>query len=278
VSEMSLLSDTPYIRMNEHESYSICMLSYNNGETLRQSIESLCPLSHYFCTEIIVVDNLSKDGSRAILRELVNEGKVTRLIEQRCSRGKGRQLALESSHGKFVLSHLDCDDIFNAEGIRDLITVYHRSYDGLVMMTKKPHSWEHSNITIAPREVLDSIGGWRDLNWIEDWDLWERADEVGKYAYHPYPDLSPPHRQMRVLTGERQSHLLSKVASRYGRYKDTYRIGKPPFLGESRVSRLQRVIAATARIVVSLERSKLTPVSNPRFRDASPSTGQKQAI
>ena len=265
--ETSPESSSIDIPTKKQESYSICMLCYNNGNTVRASIESLHPLSNYFQTEIVVVDNLSRDGSRGILADLVKEGKVTEVVERKCSRGKGRQLALENSHGEYVLCHLDCDDVFDSDAIRELIILYHKRYQGLVMMTKRPHSWLHSNITIAPREVLDSIGGWRDLNWIEDWDLWERADEIGKYAYHPYPEPNPPHSQIRVLVGERQSRLKSKVTSRYGKYRDSYRIGKPPFLGERHVTILQRLIAALARIMVKIENSKLLPVSNPYFGD-----------
>src|SRR5208282_1135443 len=113
--------------------YSVCMLCSNDGTTLRESIASLSHLSKFVALEIIVTDNMSRDGSMDILEKLLKDGVIQEVIEQKCSRGKGRQLALERAHGDYVLCHLDCDDTFSAEGINSLIRLYHEKYEGMMM-------------------------------------------------------------------------------------------------------------------------------------------------
>ena len=138
--------------------YSICMLCSNDAEHLKASIESLSEFSRSPQFEIIVVDNVSSDGSQEILQKLLRDGLVTKVIEQKCTRGKGRQLALESSKGEYILCHMDCDDIFRASGISSLIRVYHERYEGMMMMTRRLRDG-FSNVTIAPRI---SSSAWED--------------------------------------------------------------------------------------------------------------------
>jgi glycosyltransferase involved in cell wall biosynthesis len=82
--------------MKRAPTYSICMLSSNDGATLRQSIESLSSLSKFIDFEIVVADNNSRDGSKEILHELLKQGKIQEVIEQKCTRGKGRIRAMPS--------------------------------------------------------------------------------------------------------------------------------------------------------------------------------------
>lgn len=168
------------------------MLCSNDEQRLRASIESLSELTRSQQFEIIVMDNVSNDGSQEILQDLLGHGLVTNVIEQKCTRGMGRQLALESSQGDYILCHLDCDDIFRASGIDSLIRLYHEKYEGMMMMTRRRRGG-FSNITIAPRDLVFRLGGWRNINWIEDWDLWERAEAMGRYVNHPYPLIQTHH-------------------------------------------------------------------------------------
>ena len=139
--------------------YSVCMLCYNDAERLRESLDSVLELSKFVSMEVIVVDNLSTDGSREILADYRKRGLIT-CIERNCTRGKGRQIALEASQGKYILAHLDCDDVFSPSGIGDLLALYHRDYEGLMLVTKRTTVDERSNITIGPSELFRSLG-WR---------------------------------------------------------------------------------------------------------------------
>jgi glycosyltransferase involved in cell wall biosynthesis len=245
------------------------MLSSNDAATLKQSIDSLLPLSKLKDIEIVIVDNGSKDGSASTLAEYQNAGLI-KYVSQKCTRGRGRQIGFENSKGDYILACLDCDDEFIPENVNRLIDLYREKHDGIVMMTKrtKKDDKEASNITIAPRSVIIDVGGWRDINWDEDWDFWARSAAIGKYVFESYPYDYPPHRSITIRV-RRNTSLGSKFVTRYNKYKDAYRIGRPSFASNERKSFLQRVSNALAKIMVTLQRNKLDPVPNPNFSDAT---------
>jgi glycosyltransferase involved in cell wall biosynthesis len=210
-----------------------------------------------------VVDNLSSDGSEKLLRDIAATGRI-KLIERACSRGKGRQLGFEASGGNYVLGHTDCDDVFDAEGLDSLIARYHLENEGTLIMTQKRGSDEASNITMAPRTLLNQLGGWRDLNWGEDWDLWARAAGVDRYRFVPYPTEKPPHQEIKVRYGIYKS-ARDSFSMRRHKYADAIRTGRRMFKAGEHVSTPQRLVYYMARMGVVLSRSYLTPVPDPDF-------------
>ena len=237
------------------------MLCYNDAERLKESLDSILELSEFTSVEVIVVDNLSSDGSREILSDY-HQRRQIKCIERRCTRGKGRQIAVEASSGRYVIAHLDCDDVFSASGLRSLLALYHRDYEGMMLVTKRTNVDERSNITIGPADLFRSLG-WRDINWFEDWDLWNRARAIGKYRFLSYPESSPPHKAIKVRIARRRK-LWSRNVMTFGRYRDMYRIGRPVFpKGNPPMS--QRLIFNLARANVFLSRSKLEAVPDPSF-------------
>jgi glycosyltransferase involved in cell wall biosynthesis len=259
----------------ETRSYSVCMLCSNDGETVEASVRSVLELSQYRNTEVIVVDNLSTDRSADSLRKLRDEGLIT-LIEQRCKRGEGRQLAFNASKGKYVLSHMDCDDIFDAAGIDSLIARYHAEFEGRALMTKKRDSPEASNITIAPRLVIEQVGGWRPLNWGEDWDLWARLASIGVYSFTPYPVQSPPHKTIKVRT-ERYAGPTRGFGVRVSKYMDAIRMGRKVFDPGEHVSLVQKMALATAKVRMATKGESLFPVPNPGFAEFT-SSGKSSTV
>jgi glycosyltransferase involved in cell wall biosynthesis len=247
--------------------YSICMLCSNDGETVKESLDSVLDLSRLRRAQVVVVDNMSSDGSRDVLRQY-DEAGLIRLIERKCSRGEGRELAFRSSTGDYVLAHMDCDDVFDATGLNLLIERYHLSYEGKLLMTQKKGSDEASNITIAPRSLLTELGGWRDLNWGEDWDLWARANGRGKYAYLKYPLESPPHRRIKVRYGIYEGPL-SRLGMRSHKYSDAIKTGRRMFKTGERMSASQRLAYFLAKAGVTVRREYMAPVPNPDFSEFS---------
>ena len=241
------------------------MLSSNDGGTVQASIDSVLQLSKYRDIEVVVTDNLSKDGSQDILRRFVDKGLI-KVVEERCSRGKGRELGFQASTGDYILSHMDCDDTFDAEGLDALIELYHSKCEGMMLMTQKKGSDEASNITMAPRELLTKIGGWRDLNWGEDWDLWARAGGIGKYVFVPYPTGRPPHRTVMVRYGIYRG-AKSSFAMRSRKYTEAIRTGRRMFKPGEHISIPQRLVYYLARVSVSLRRNYLAPVPDPDFSE-----------
>lgn len=245
--------------------YSACMLCSNDGETVEASVKSVLALSSYRRVEVVVVDNMSTDGSLAILESFAARGQI-KLIERNCSRGKGRQLGFEASSGDYVLGHMDCDDVFDAGGIDSLLATYHSSHEGMLLMTQKKSTPEASNITIAPRNLLEELGGWRDLNWGEDWDIWARSAALEKYTYLPYPIENPPHSNIKVRYGIYRGPI-SSFTMRRRKYADAIRSGRRMFKVGEHVSASQRLIYYLVKGSIMLRRNYLTPVPDPDFSE-----------
>jgi glycosyltransferase involved in cell wall biosynthesis len=242
------------------------MLCYNDSKRLTESLDSIIELKNFVPIEVIVVDNLSNDGSQKILSDYHQRGLI-KCIERRCTRGRGRQVALQESSGRYVLAHMDCDDVFSPTGIRGLLDLYHRDYEGMMLVTKRTKVDERSNITIGPGTLFRDLG-WRDINWFEDWDLWNRARAIGKYRFLEYPESLPPHKFINVRVSRRRG-LFSRNVMTFGRYRDMYRIGRPVFpKGNAPIG--QRILFDLARADVFLRRSKLESVPDPHFDSNRP--------
>jgi glycosyltransferase involved in cell wall biosynthesis len=107
--------------------YSICITNYNGGPSIESSLRSILgQLDDRF--EIIVVDNLSTDGSREVLRESGASGKL-KVIERKCSRGKGLQIAFENAAGEYIISGLDFGDTYRPR-LSSFLDFYHTKCEG----------------------------------------------------------------------------------------------------------------------------------------------------
>jgi len=238
--------------------YSVCMTCYNEAETVRGSLDSLLgQLDEDY--EVVVVDNFSADGTFDVLREFNQTHKV-KVIRRRCSRGGGRQIAFESASGEYVIANLDLDDRF-LPVLKSIIALYHEKAEGsLVAVFNFPagpsEEWVQ-NVTIGPRELISSLGGWRDLNVFEDWDVWSRADGVQKYSWSSFR-----------FAANKTVHPVSKSAlrrllERYERYRERLRLGMRIFSSGEEKGPSQRLAYLGARL--SLLRSGVLQGQNPRF-------------
>jgi glycosyltransferase involved in cell wall biosynthesis len=146
---------------------------------VRASIEGLLANTDRSDTEIVVVDAESTDGQLPILQEYASSGAI-KLVVKKCNRGEGRQIAFVESKGDYVIAGIDTDDIVGP-GLRELVAIYHEKYEGMVLQA--------TGVTIAPRGVVESLGGWKPLYAGEDFDFWKRAEErgvLGKVSFSPY--------------------------------------------------------------------------------------------
>lgn len=231
--------------------YSICITHYNNFLTVKKSLDSILDqIDTNF--EVIVVDNFSNDGSLRVLREYADLGKI-KLIQKKCSRGKGRQTALEHASGTYVIANMDMDDTYKPK-LRSLLQIYHQISEGKVLMVVSSFAFALRsgwlpNITLGPKRLIQELGGWRDLQWWEDWELWARAAKAGKFCHIQF-DI---HDEVN-LHAEREG-TLKKIRRRYGRYRDLLRVGRNVFTKKERKSLLQRLVFLLARVTVPLYES-----------------------
>ena len=247
--------------------YSLCVTHYNNNETVQESLESL--LSQVDGSfEVVVVDSMSTDGSLRKLERYASEGKII-LIRKKCVRGVGRQAAFERSTGAYVIANLDMDDRF-LPVLRQVVDEYHSRSEGRVLaVVSDPLDWSQ-NITIGSRDAISSVGGWRDLQYGEDWDLWSRAAESGKYAWTVFPMTE------RISAHAERRSLLGKLRYRYGRYRDELRLGRAIFDEGENVTILQRLALLLASVSLPFQRTYRSDF-NKTFRSSDPSYRIQQA-
>lgn len=150
---------------------------YNNSYIIEDSIVSLYNALPDFEEnyELVIVDNYSTDGTWEKLLRLRRVIRNMKLIRYRCSRGKGRDIALRYTNGDYVM-YADFDCIFSNElGI---------VIEKLRKVCTKGELWNLGRVStlggFSKREtMIEQIGGWRDLNFGEDWELLGRAVKRG---------------------------------------------------------------------------------------------------
>jgi glycosyltransferase involved in cell wall biosynthesis len=177
--------------------FSICMTNYNTADVLRKSMDSILSKINTDEFEIIIVDSNSTDGSLEILKEYQKKFPNFTIIEKKCLRGRGRQIAFEHSKGDIIIT-ADNDTVYNDLWMK--VIRYHeknRLDYGLSMLFSQ----------VYPRKILEEVGGWKNLQYLEDAELWSRLAKIGKY--HTYP----------VVPGENL-----KRAPRSTPFERTYRI------------------------------------------------------
>lgn len=155
--------------------YSILITTYNTVETIRLSLESiLSQIDDEF--EVIVVDSYSTDGTLEYLKDLADKGKI-RLITQKCSRGVGRQIALQHARAKYVIARVDMDEIYNPI-IKKLAEYYVRTSRELGEFVL--YAGQIGGFYFSTKRFILRIKGWKDLQWGENYELNKRLIDSNK--------------------------------------------------------------------------------------------------
>jgi glycosyltransferase involved in cell wall biosynthesis len=155
--------------------YSLIGTSYNTVETIKPCLESIIHMLDTKNMELIICDNESKDGTREAIEQFAPFFMNLKVISKKSTRGKGRQIAFLNSSGKYLIQ-FDLDALYN-EGLRKLFVWHERN---------KPEYAVIAGNSIFPRNVLEAVGGWNDLNWSEDLDLWIRLTLAGSAKWYGY--------------------------------------------------------------------------------------------
>ena len=87
---------------------SIVVLNYNNKKVITHCVDTLLKFNTRYNYQIVVVDNMSTDGSYELLKEKYGE-KITLVRNSKNGCSSGRNLGVENSIGKYIL-FLDSDE------------------------------------------------------------------------------------------------------------------------------------------------------------------------
>lgn len=192
--------------------YSICITNYNTINSIQESLERI--LNQIDPTyEVIVVDNNSTDGSLSILSKYAETGKL-RLISRHTTRGAALQITLHEATGEYVIK-VDMDDLWRPV-LRKILHYYHTNYEGKALFAK--------GFAIAPRKLLISVGGWRDLPRAVDSDIMIRLARIGKCVYLPVnPAIEREVRKwnvfMRLIDGYNAQVSMLRLGIRYSAFR-----------------------------------------------------------
>ena len=107
---------------------SVIVLNYNAGELLLNCINSL-KKSTYTNLEILVIDNISSDGSQIKCKEIFPDIKLIQNTENLGYCG-GNNVGIREANGKFIVI-LNPDTIVEANCIEELISAYEKFGEGL---------------------------------------------------------------------------------------------------------------------------------------------------
>jgi glycosyltransferase involved in cell wall biosynthesis len=159
---------------------SICITHYNDAQTVKECLDSILDqIDDRF--EVVIADQRSTDGSRQILDSYAQKGRV-RVIDMRVrNRGLGRQEAFEKSTGEYVIASIDLDNNYRPI-LSKLLRAYKDLFEGKIV--------RFGTLEISRRDVLQKIGGWRDLQWGEDIEHWARAAKAGLFVVVPRPEVA----------------------------------------------------------------------------------------
>jgi glycosyltransferase involved in cell wall biosynthesis len=172
---------------------SVVLATFNRAGILDEAIESVLA-QRLGDWELIVVDDGSSDGTFAIVDRHLHRHANIRYMKHRNRRAAlSRNAGIQASFGRYV-TFLDSDDRYLPEHLEsrfdllesnpeiDLLTGGFALHgDPWVRDRNDPEQLVHVSECIlggtlfGRRELFTEIGGFRDIDYAEDTDLWERA-------------------------------------------------------------------------------------------------------
>jgi len=139
--------------MNESPLVSVIVLNYNAGDLLLNCIDSL-KKSTYANLEILVVDNISSDGSQ---RKCMEKFPDIKLIQNEKNLGYcgGNNIGIKEAKGEFIVI-LNPDTIVEPNCVKELILAHEKFGDGLYQ--PKILSLNEENIIQSTGNMLHVFG------------------------------------------------------------------------------------------------------------------------
>ena len=140
--------------------YSICTTCYRSAPLVKEFIDPLLALGDEY--EVVVVDNNSDDGT---FEELNAYKKNVIAIRKKCTRGTGRQIAIDHSNGEvIILVEFDVGYV----GLSKAIDYYEKSNKTKILHYKVIGQECNASLYIGKKELFKKVGNFPDLNYAED--------------------------------------------------------------------------------------------------------------
>lgn len=152
--------------------YSICVCTYNMGDTIEIMLESIFrQIDNSY--EVIVVDDGSSDNTLEVLNRLSGERsnlRIFSLIHDKDRKlGFTRNFSIQQSRGEWCIFHLDADDL-----IGPYIQEFMYVCETMQRYESKSILFSGKQIHAAKRDFLTELGPFRNIGRGEDRDLYGR--------------------------------------------------------------------------------------------------------
>ena len=230
---------------------SIIMSTYNDGQYIKQSIESVLTQS-FTNFEFIIINDCSTDNTEQIITDIQdkriqyvynerNKGLITNL-NKGIAIAKGeyiaridsddawidpdklkKQVLFLDTHPDYALIGSDAE-VYTSDGVR-LYTIIHPHTDADIrsVMLRK-NCFVHSSVVFRKDVALSSGLYAPSEKYVEDYGLWLRMGQTHKMANVAEPSVSYLHNE----TGETQQHNLAQIQANI-RMIQTYKKTYPQF-------------------------------------------------
>lgn len=174
---------------------SVYITNYNYERFIRDSIESVLAQSLQDL-ELIIIDDGSKDGSRAIIEEYRDQTGITIIYQQNKGLNITNNVAMRVAKGKYLM-RLDADDYLVPDALEKMVAplevddnlglvfpdYYYVDAEGNITGEERRHNFEkevslfdqpaHGACTIIRLDFLKRIGGYNESFTCQDgYDLW----------------------------------------------------------------------------------------------------------
>ena len=239
---------------------SVLLPAYNAETGLQRAADSILNQS-LTDLELILIDDRSSDRTGEIASVIREADQRVRIIRSQSPHGLVSSLnqGIATARGSFV-ARMDADDFSHPERLRKqvefldqnpnisacgtLVSIPDPLGEGIVRYAEwsnglvRPDQIRRERFIESPvvhpsmmvrSEALDTMGGYRDLEWAEDYDLWlrmlEASLEIGKvpevlFDWHDHPDrlTRGDDRYSEIHFLQAKAHFLSRIeeVTRFG--------------------------------------------------------------
>lgn len=189
---------------------SIVMPTYNRSELITFAIDSVLSQS-YQNWELLVIDNESTDDTSRIVEQYTNKYKRIKYFNVKKSVNPGianyLNIGIQKAAGKYIARLDDDDEWCDNNKLEKQVSFLEHNKDyvivggGAIMVDKKrkelyrflkrekdseirnnallANPFWHNTVMFSKQKAIE-VGGYNELRFVEDWDLWLRLGLVGK--------------------------------------------------------------------------------------------------
>jgi len=234
--------------LSVHNLVSIVIPAWNAERYIREAVDSALAQT-YSAIEVIVVDDGSTDGTRALLESYAAAKRIVYIYQENKGLAGARNAGIRAAKGEYI-ALLDSDDVFSPGKVEKQVAVFEAHaeygvcYSDIVHFTDtEPREFYHhryvypsGNIlepllhrqflnplaTVARKDVFERFGYFDEtLRRSEDWDLWLRWAHAGVRFFY----LDEPLAYYRMRLVGNLSDMASEPAMKEKNYELFMRFG-----------------------------------------------------